>query len=95
MTEWFKRNLTFPNPAANCVQVYIQFSSGFGAAYYPVEGGYRLDRYRANAKLYTSESEIRFVLLKQLLKQARKVEREISDALAIVSDKGVNDAKAN
>ncbi len=82
MTAWFQRDLTFPNPQFNCVQMCIHFSTGFGADYYPVDGGFKLDRIRANAKLYTSESEIRTVLLKRLLKQARKVEQEIHAALA-------------
>jgi hypothetical protein len=82
--EWQTKWQEHPNPTCNCFITSISFGSRLGTSYYPVEGGFKVDRHRKNAKLYASESEIRGVLLRQLLAQTRKDERLIRGALESV-----------
>lgn len=81
--EWQAKWIERPNPDYNHWQTSIVIGR-YGAIYYPVEGGFKLDLYRKNAKLYTSESEIRGVILRQLLSQIRKTEMQILSALESV-----------
>lgn len=85
MAEWETIDAEYPNPAANCRQTSIRVHPDLrGAMYYHVEGGFVIDRYRSNAKLYTTESEVRGVLLRKMLVTARKCEREILSAIESV-----------
>lgn len=79
--EWQTKLMEYPNTVYNCLRTSISFGSAT-ASYYHVEGGFKMDQHYKRAKLYTTESEIRLELLRRLLADARKTERQVKAAIA-------------
>ncbi len=77
--EWETRLVEYPRPEYNCLLTSISFGS-LSASYWHVDGGFKVDRNHKRSRLYTSETEIRQLLLQRLLAEARKAARQIKAA---------------
>jgi hypothetical protein len=82
--SWTSEEVAYPN-GDKVWRTSIMFGSGAGASYDRVEGGFVIDRYRRNAKVYPDQATIRRVLLKRLRADVRKLQTAIDQALSEVS----------
>lgn len=63
--------VTYPN-GHECMVTTIRLDNNVKASYYHVDGGFVMDRYRSNSKVYTDERDIRRAVLVKIRTKIRR-----------------------
>jgi hypothetical protein len=83
MAEWTTHEFKYPSGEI-AVNTSISFGKAIAGSYWHVNGGFKLDRYRKNAKTYADEVVIRAVLLTKIRREVARIAKEIERVVSLL-----------